>query len=146
MSSIEIRLSRNCKETAIRLLIFRIWLRRCLAYRRQTAWVQAVFALIILISIWCFPYIFGAMQRGSFYRFGIHYSFSGNAETFLLPFLHPPFYFGQCSDLPFTVLASTTLFRAMQRPSFYRFCIHYSFSGNAVTFLLPFWHQLLFFG
>jgi hypothetical protein len=86
------------------------------------------------------------MQRGSFYRFGINYSFSSNAVTFLLPFWNQLLFFGQCSDLPFTVLASTTLFRVMQRPSFYRFGLNYSFSGNAETFLLPFWHQLLFSG
>jgi hypothetical protein len=86
------------------------------------------------------------MQRLSFYHFNRNFTFSGNAEPFLLPF-QPQFrFFGQCRASPFTVSTAISLFRAMQRLSFYRFNRNFTFSGNAEALLLPFQSQFHFFG
>lgn len=92
--------------------------------------MQAVFAFILSSSL-----------------FGAYLTFLGQCRmTFLLPFWHQLCFFVQCSKVPFTVSASTTLFRAMQRGSFYRFSINHSISGRAERFLLPFSHQSQYFG
>jgi hypothetical protein len=98
------------------------------------------FTISIAISL------FRAMQSLSFYRFNRNFTFSGNAEPLLLPFQSQFHFFGQCRGSPFTVSTAISLFRAMQRLSFYRFNRNFTFSGNAEALLLPFQSQFHFFG
>jgi hypothetical protein len=90
--------------------------------------------------------LFRAMQSLSFYHFNHNFTFSGNAEALLLPFQPQFHFFGQCRGSPFTVSTAISLFRVMQRLSFYRFNRNFTFSGNAEALLLPFQPQFHFFG
>ena len=86
------------------------------------------------------------MQTRSFYHFNHFFTFSGNADAFLLPFQTLIHFFGQCRRVPFTVSTIDSLFRAMQTLSFYHFIHCFTFSGNAEVFLLPFQPLIHFFG
>jgi hypothetical protein len=88
------------------------------------------FTISIAISL------FRAMQSLSFYRFNRNFTFSGNAEPLLLPFQSQFHFFGQCRGSPFTVSTAISLFRAMQRLSFYRFNRNFTFSDNAEALML----------